>query len=70
MLGRNSSARRTVEYNRNTLENGTHTVVKATREVDASGLLKLTNQVLVTTDRDGVVLAAVELPDHVSLLVV
>ena len=70
MLGRNSSTKRRVEYNRQELENGSRSVIKATREVNAGGVLELTNRVLVTTDRNGVVLAVVELPNTASLLVV
>ena len=70
MLGRNSGQLRRVEYNREDLENGVKSVIKANREVDAGGRLLLTDRVLVVTDRDGVVLAAVELEDVVSLLVV
>ena len=51
------------------LENGVTETLTAFKHVDSCGRMHLTQRLLTTRDRDGVVLAAVDLEDIVTLLV-
>ena len=51
------------------LENGTTEVLTAFKHVGSGGRMHFTQRLLTTRDRDGVVLAVVELEDIVTLLV-